>query len=378
MIRPPDSRESSRQANKKPQHPYYKRPGRGHNRNVCDCCSEGGDLICCDRCPASFHLGCQYVLSTVNKIFFAAMIYIFCAIIYSDPPLSEEDIPIGIWLCHMCQMLQNQRKTNATKLNVILDENATHNETQNYSDSRSSTPNIADGQINAAKIRLGQKRNSSRVSSCSENSTCIDKELRIKIQRIDATDAVNGNDMKLSNTVIESYSLQQQQLNTPNQDSVENEKENNIDSEPSEEPSINVDKTPATTTTTIATTFTDSDEVNEKEEENESERREEPRVSIEDNSNLEINYEVQIEIEGDSTENTPNADITREPMDKVEGVQNGEMLPEIENNDDEEVNVKTPLDELIRAASILNPRQFKLPRELNIFPQFPGDDKGLY
>lgn len=59
LIRPPDSREASRQANKKPQHPYYRRPGRGHNRDCCDSCGEGGELICCDKCPASFHLGCQ-------------------------------------------------------------------------------------------------------------------------------------------------------------------------------------------------------------------------------------------------------------------------------------------------------------------------------
>lgn len=297
-----------------------------------------------------------------------------------DPPLSEEDIPIGIWLCHMCHMLQNQRKPNVSKLNVILDENIAHNETQNYSDSRSSTPNIADDQINAAKIRLGQKRNSSRVSSCSENSTYIDKEVRIKIQRINATDAVNGNEMKMSNTVIESYSVRPQEINTPNQDSVENEKENKIDSEPSEEPTIDVDETSETTTTatTIATTFTDSDEVNEKEEENETEKREEEKVSSEDNSNLESIYDIQIEIEGDSTENAPNQEVSSEPIDKVKDVHNGEMLPEIKNIDEVEVNVKTPLDELIRAASILNPRQFKLPRELNIFPQFPGDEKGLY
>ncbi|VVC92588.1 unnamed protein product [Leptidea sinapis] len=57
LIKPPDE-EVTTQKTKKPQHPYYKRPGKGHNRDSCDACGEGGDLICCDRCPASFHLGC--------------------------------------------------------------------------------------------------------------------------------------------------------------------------------------------------------------------------------------------------------------------------------------------------------------------------------
>ena len=35
----------------------------------------------------------------------------------------------------------------------------------------------------------------------------------------------------------------------------------------------------------------------------------------------------------------------------------------------------TPMDELIKAASLLNPRQFELPREMNIYCQFPGSDK---
>ncbi|XP_061723015.1 uncharacterized protein LOC133529335 [Cydia pomonella] len=78
LIKPPDE-EVNNQKSKKPQHPYYKRPGKGHNRDSCDACGEGGDLICCDRCPASFHLGCY------------------------DPPLDENDIPAGLWLCRECQ-----------------------------------------------------------------------------------------------------------------------------------------------------------------------------------------------------------------------------------------------------------------------------------
>ena len=27
------------------QHPYFKRPGRGHNHDSCDSCSEGGALV---------------------------------------------------------------------------------------------------------------------------------------------------------------------------------------------------------------------------------------------------------------------------------------------------------------------------------------------
>ncbi|XP_072931408.1 PHD finger protein 12-like isoform X2 [Epargyreus clarus] len=78
LVKPPDELMNPPKP-KKPQHPYYKRPGKGHNRDCCDACSEGGDLICCDRCPASFHLGCY------------------------DPPLDEEDIPLGLWLCKACR-----------------------------------------------------------------------------------------------------------------------------------------------------------------------------------------------------------------------------------------------------------------------------------
>uniref|UniRef100_A0A1B0DF75 PHD finger protein 12 n=1 Tax=Phlebotomus papatasi TaxID=29031 RepID=A0A1B0DF75_PHLPP len=85
LIKPPD--EEGGKSNKKTTHPYYKRPGRGHNHDSCDACREGGNLICCDRCPSSFHLGCH------------------------DPPLYEEDIPSGQWLCHTCRMTQKPGST---------------------------------------------------------------------------------------------------------------------------------------------------------------------------------------------------------------------------------------------------------------------------
>lgn len=60
-------------------HPYFKRPGKGHNNDRCDSCGESGNLLCCDQCPASFHLVCH------------------------DPPISVETLPEGDWLCHKCK-----------------------------------------------------------------------------------------------------------------------------------------------------------------------------------------------------------------------------------------------------------------------------------
>uniref|UniRef100_A0A1B6BWY5 PHD finger protein 12 n=2 Tax=Clastoptera arizonana TaxID=38151 RepID=A0A1B6BWY5_9HEMI len=85
LIAPPPSTEESTKAKKREGldlHPYYRKPGKGHNHDSCDACGEGGNLLCCDKCPASFHLECH------------------------NPPLEEKDIPAGQWVCHFCNTLE--------------------------------------------------------------------------------------------------------------------------------------------------------------------------------------------------------------------------------------------------------------------------------
>ncbi|XP_068678746.1 PHD finger protein 12-like isoform X2 [Montipora foliosa] len=77
LIQPPQSEESSKKVKKVDKE--ARKQGRSVNNDNCDSCGEGGDLLCCDRCPCAFHLTC------------------------CDPPLEEDDIPDGEWLCNECK-----------------------------------------------------------------------------------------------------------------------------------------------------------------------------------------------------------------------------------------------------------------------------------
>lgn len=66
------------------RHKYFRRPGKRHNNDFCFSCREGGTLICCDGCTKSFHLLCL------------------------DPPMEDEDIPEGEWLCKTCKLGKKQ------------------------------------------------------------------------------------------------------------------------------------------------------------------------------------------------------------------------------------------------------------------------------
>lgn len=59
LIQPPQSDESGKRVKKVDKE--ARKQGRSVNNDNCDSCGEGGDLLCCDRCPCAFHLTCWYV-----------------------------------------------------------------------------------------------------------------------------------------------------------------------------------------------------------------------------------------------------------------------------------------------------------------------------
>ena len=48
----------------------------GEHADYCYACKDGGELLCCDKCPLAYHLECAF------------------------PPLKK--IPDGEWLCQKC------------------------------------------------------------------------------------------------------------------------------------------------------------------------------------------------------------------------------------------------------------------------------------
>ncbi|ALC49059.1 CG3815 [Drosophila busckii] len=133
LIKPPPNEEekhSTRSSNTK--HPYYRRPGRGHNHDLCDACEEGGNLLCCDRCPSSFHLQCH------------------------DPPLNEEDIPTGQWLCHSCRMVKVAQPSKSGSVERVP---------SGGSGSRANTPSSSELESIPLKIRNLRKRSNSERNS---------------------------------------------------------------------------------------------------------------------------------------------------------------------------------------------------------------------
>ncbi|XP_069767714.1 PHD finger protein 12 isoform X1 [Narcine bancroftii] len=98
LLAPPKSEENDKKAKKLEKEP--RRSGRATNHDTCDSCKEGGDLLCCDHCPAAFHLQC------------------------CNPPLSEEMLPPGDWMCHRCTVRRKkqEKKERLGQVNGVVDK----------------------------------------------------------------------------------------------------------------------------------------------------------------------------------------------------------------------------------------------------------------
>ncbi|XP_072325681.1 PHD finger protein 12 isoform X3 [Scyliorhinus torazame] len=98
LLAPPKSEDSDKKAKKLEKEP--RRSGRATNHDTCDSCKEGGDLLCCDHCPAAFHLQC------------------------CNPPLSEEMLPPGDWMCHRCTVRRKkqEKKERLGQVNGVMDK----------------------------------------------------------------------------------------------------------------------------------------------------------------------------------------------------------------------------------------------------------------
>ncbi|XP_062329213.1 PHD finger protein 12-like [Osmerus eperlanus] len=95
LLSPPKSMDGQNTSRKSERE--TRKSGRATNHNTCDSCREGGDLLCCDHCPAAFHPQC------------------------CNPPLSEENLPPGDWICHRCNVRSKKRDQKAEQTNGLLE-----------------------------------------------------------------------------------------------------------------------------------------------------------------------------------------------------------------------------------------------------------------
>ncbi|KAK6739943.1 hypothetical protein RB195_008433 [Necator americanus] len=82
----------------RPSEPIAISDWKSVNRTYCVVCREGGELLCCDACPASFHLLCH------------------------EPIIRRKTIPRGRWLCNRCHHVGTDAPSRKRNRVSILNE----------------------------------------------------------------------------------------------------------------------------------------------------------------------------------------------------------------------------------------------------------------
>ncbi|XP_049581006.1 PHD finger protein 12 isoform X2 [Syngnathus scovelli] len=151
LLAPPKSEEVEKRSRKLGRD--VRRSGRATNHDTCDSCREGGDLLCCDHCPAAFHLQC------------------------CNPPLSEEMLPPGEWMCHRCNVRKKKREQKSEQTNGLLEKSSVNKRASSPAmelelgtgplrlDGLPPGAGAAGPGLRVAQVRLLDRRSSSRPSS---------------------------------------------------------------------------------------------------------------------------------------------------------------------------------------------------------------------
>lgn len=149
LLAPPKSEEVDKKSRKLVRD--VRRSGRATNHDTCDSCREGGDLLCCDHCPAAFHLQC------------------------CNPPLSEEMLPPGEWMCHRCNVRKKKREQKVEQTNGLPERPSKCSVSPAIELELNAGPLRLDGLppgagaagpgLRVAQVRLLDRRTSSRPSS---------------------------------------------------------------------------------------------------------------------------------------------------------------------------------------------------------------------
>nr|XP_023678815.1 PHD finger protein 12 isoform X1 [Paramormyrops kingsleyae] len=155
LLAPPKSEDGERRSRKPEKE--ARRSGRATNHDTCDSCREGGDLLCCDHCPAAFHLQC------------------------CNPPLSEEMLPPGDWMCHRCSVRRKKREQKTEHINGLLERQVSKRSSSPATemdqapvrlDGVPGTAGVMGGpRVAVAQVRLLERRASSRPGTPTSNAS---------------------------------------------------------------------------------------------------------------------------------------------------------------------------------------------------------------
>uniref|UniRef100_A0A671LK07 PHD finger protein 12 n=1 Tax=Sinocyclocheilus anshuiensis TaxID=1608454 RepID=A0A671LK07_9TELE len=186
LLAPPKSEDGEKRSRKPDR--STRRAGRATNHDTCDSCREGGDLLCCDHCPAAFHLQC------------------------CNPPLSREMLPPGDWMCHRCTSRKKKREQKKEQINGLLERQLGKQTPSPGPEQECGTlcldPSVGSGgtglRATVAQVRLLERRPSSRPATPNSNTSSTDtptpsEQNDMEEDLLDVEDEAQGSEPELSN-----------------------------------------------------------------------------------------------------------------------------------------------------------------------------------